>query len=102
MLISIDATRKDFEPAMNWISGLIGAAVDKQVSAFEKQERNNPLLAAHFRETYALEFALAQARRYRRNTGRVPKGVDFHPLYSFLIPAHRIHDALPPEAKGPF
>jgi hypothetical protein len=102
MLINIEATKSDFEPAMNCIGGLIGAAVDKRVAGFERQERNNPLLSAHFREIFALEYALAQARKYRKNTGRAPSSEEYHPLYSFLIPARRIHSALPREARSPF
>jgi hypothetical protein len=74
MRISTDARPTDIEPAANWISGLIGAALDKRVAAFEQQERANPLLATHFRENFALEFALAKTRKYRKSTGRLPKG----------------------------
>jgi hypothetical protein len=102
MRISTDARPTDIEPAANWISGLIGAALDKRVAAFEQQERANPLLATHFRENFALEFALAKARKYRKSTGRLPKGEEYDRLYSFLIPAHRIHVALPPNVKIPF
>src|SRR5262249_24977824 len=102
MRISTDALVSDIEPAVDWVGGLIGAAVDKRVAGFERQERVNPLLAAHFRETFALEFALAEARKYRRSTGRLPKGEECDPLYSFLIPAQRIHAALPTVAKTPF
>jgi hypothetical protein len=102
MRINTDALVTDIEPAVNWIGGLIGAALDKRVAALERQERGNPLLAAHFRQNYALEFALAKARKYRKNTGRLPKGEEYDPLYGFLIPAHRIHVALPPGAKTPF
>ena len=55
----------------------MGAAIDKRIAGFEKQEqeRANPLLAAHFRENFELEFAPAAASRYRGNTGRrLPKG----------------------------
>jgi hypothetical protein len=76
--------------------------LDKRVAAFERQERSNPLLAAYFRENFALEFALAKARKYRKNTGRLPKGEEYDQLYGFLIPAHRIHAALPADAKAPF
>ena len=102
MRISTDARPTDIEPAANWISGLIGAALDKRVAAFEQQERANPLLATHFRENFALEFALAKARKYRKSTGRLPKGEEYDRLYSFLIPAHRIHVAVPPNVKIPF
>jgi hypothetical protein len=102
MRISTDARTKDIEPAVNWISGLIGAALDKRVAAFERQERSNPLLIGHFRENFALEFALAKARKYRKMRGRLPKGEEYDRLYSFLIPAYRIHAALPPDAKPAF
>jgi hypothetical protein len=102
MRISTEGLARDVDSAIDWISGQIGAAIDKRVAAFEQQERNNPLLASHFRETFALEFALAKARKYRKSTGRLPKGAEYDALYSFLIPTHRIHRALPPEVKAPF
>jgi len=80
MRISTDARATDIEPAVNWISGLIGAALDKRVAAFERQERSNPLLAVYFRENFALEFALAKARKYRKSTGRLPKGEKYDQL----------------------
>jgi hypothetical protein len=102
MLISTEALPKDIDFAVDWIGGQIGAALDKRVAAFEQQERANPLLASHFRRNFALEFALAKARRYRKSTGRLPKGAEYDALYSFLIPAHRIHGALPLDVKTPF
>ena len=102
MRIGTEALPKHFDPAINWISGLIGAALDKRVTGFEQQERANPLLGAYFRENFALEFALAKARNYRRSTGRLPKGEDYYRLFSFLVPAQRIHAALPPNVKVPF
>ncbi|TYL89973.1 hypothetical protein FXB40_34150 [Bradyrhizobium rifense] len=102
MLINTEAFPNDIETAVDWVSGLIGAAVDKRVAGFEQQERTNPLLASHFRNNFPLEFALAKARRYRKSTGRLPRDAEYDALYSFLIPAHRIHSALPREVKGPF
>jgi hypothetical protein len=102
MRISTEALPKHIEPALDWIGGLIGIVLDKRVTAFERQERANPLLAAHFRENYALEFALAKARKYHRNTGRLPKGDEYHYLYSFLLSAQRIHEALPHNVRKPF
>jgi hypothetical protein len=102
MRISIEAQRTDIEPAVNWVSGFIGAAVDRRISAFEKQERKNPLLTRHFSANHDLEFALAKARRYRKTTGRLPKGDEYDPLYGFLIAAHRIHQELPAAVKTPF
>lgn len=102
MRISTEALPKDIDSAVDWISGLIGAAIDKRVAAFEQQERANPLLASHFRENFPLEFALAKARKYRKSTGRLPKGEAYDALYNFLIPTHRIYDALPPGVKPPF
>jgi hypothetical protein len=102
MRISTDARPRDFEPAVDWISGLIGAALDKRVAGFETRERKNPLLTTHFRENFPLEFALAKVRKYRKSTGRLPKGEEYTFLYGFLVPAHRIHAALPPEVKVPF
>jgi hypothetical protein len=99
MRANTDAFVTDIEPAVNWIGGLIGAALDKRVAGFEKQERGNPLLAAHFRESFALEFALAKARKYRKDIGQLPKGEEYDPLYGFLIIAHRIHAALPAAAR---
>jgi hypothetical protein len=99
---SIEALRTDIEPAVNWVSGFIGAAVDRRVSAFEQQERKNLLFTRHIAENYDLVFPLAKARRYRKMTGRLPKGGDYDRLYDFLIAAHRIYQACPsPEALGP-
>jgi hypothetical protein len=102
MRISIEATRQDIAPAFDWIGGLIGSDLDRHIAALRQQEQRNPLLAQHFHENYALEFALAEARKYRKSTGRLPKGDRFDELHGFLIPTHRIHQALPPEAKKPF
>jgi hypothetical protein len=102
MRISTEALPKDIDSAFDWISGQIGAAIDQRVAAFKQQERTNPLLASHFRENFALEFALAKARKYRKNTGRLPRGQEYDALYSFLIPTHRIHCALPRDVKTPF
>jgi hypothetical protein len=102
MRIRNQATKVDIQLAFNWISSLLGTELDKRVAAFQQQERNNPLLATHFREHFALEFALANARKYRKNTGRLPKGGDYEHLYGFLIPAHRIHQALAGATRPPF
>ncbi|MFH0301941.1 hypothetical protein AAFX91_33050 [Bradyrhizobium sp. 31Argb] len=102
MRISIEARPALIESAVDWVSGFIGAAVDKRVAALEQQEAANPLLALHFRETFALEFALANARRYRKSTGRLPMGEEYFPLYSFLLPASRIYAALPPSSQKPY
>jgi hypothetical protein len=102
MRVSTEALPKDLDSAVNWISGLIGAAVDKRVAGFQQQERTNPLLVSHFRNNFPLEFALAKVRNYRKSTGRLPKGEEYHALYSFLVSTHRIHVALPEEVKTPF
>lgn len=102
MKINIEARPADIEAALNWVSGLIGAAVDEKVAALQRQEAANPLLALHQRETFAFEHALARARRYRKSTGRLPKGEEFFRLYSFLIPASRIFAALPRASQEPF
>src|ERR1700737_1094856 len=102
MRISTEALPKQFDPAINWISGLIGAALDKRGAGFWQREGAHPLLGAYFRENFALEFALAKARKYRRDTGRLPKGEDYDRLFSFLVPAQRIHAALPANVKVPF
>jgi hypothetical protein len=70
--------------------------------AYERQQRSNPLLDAYFRENFALEFALARARKYRKSTGRLPRGAEYDQLYGFLIPGQRIHAALPASATAPF
>jgi hypothetical protein len=100
MRIDTVAQPKDLEPAADWVSGLIGAALDKRVAAFKAQERSNPLLVTHFRGTFGLEFALAEARKYRRSTGRLPKGDEYAHVYGFLVAAHRIHGALSPADRN--
>ena len=102
MRINLDVGPADIEPAANWISGLIGAAVDKRIAAFERQEPANPILTMHYRDIFSLEFALAGARKYGKSTGRLPRGDDYLPLYSFIVPAFRIHAALPSDSKKPF
>jgi hypothetical protein len=102
MRIDNNADRKDITPAVAWISGLIGGLVDKRVAGFIAQEQTNPMLTAHFEQTFGLEFALARARRYKRSTGRLPKGPEFDRLHGFLIPAHRIHRMLPEAIRLPF
>lgn len=102
MRIGTDAVSMDFEPAVNWVSGIIGAAVDKRVAGFEARERKNPLLTGHFREHFAFEFALAQARKRRKTVGHLPTGDEYAFLYGFLVPAHRIHAALPQEVRVAF
>ena len=72
MRINVEATRNDFEPALLWLAGHVGGPLKQRVKNFEKHTKNNPMLAAHFRSTYPLEYALVDACNYRRNTGRVP------------------------------
>jgi hypothetical protein len=102
MRISIEAREADIGPAVDWISGFIGVAVDKRVSTIEQQQRKNLLLTQHFSINHDLEFALANVRRYRKNTGRLPKDDEYAPLYGFLIAAHRIHQQLPAAIRTPF
>jgi hypothetical protein len=102
MRIGTDPLPHDIDAAVDWVGGLIGVAIDKRISAFEQQERTNPLLASHLRNNYPLEFGLAKARKYRKNSGRLPRGPEYDAVYSFLISAHRIHNALPPEVRTPF
>lgn len=102
MGISIEARPAQVEAAVDWVSGFVGAAVDNRVAALEQQEAANPLLTIHFREAFALEFALAKARRYKKSTGRLPMGEEYFPLYSFLLPASRIHAALPLSSQKPY
>ncbi len=102
MLIGVDVTPKQIGPALDWAAGLIGAQVDNLVRRYARHEISNPLLGDHFRKNYDLEFALAEARKYRKQTGRLPKGQDYHAVYGFLVAARRIHSRLPPSARNPF
>jgi hypothetical protein len=102
MRISIEAYPRDVVSAYDWIGGILGAAVDRRVAAIETQKRGNRLLTDHFREHHALEFALCNARKYRRNTGRLPKGPDYDQLSGLLIPAQRIHANLSGSARVAF
>jgi hypothetical protein len=103
MIIDTHLYPDDVAPAMDWIGELIGAALDKRVGAFKVQERKNPLLVRHFCDAFPLEFALAKARQYRRDTGgRVPMKEEYSHLYGFLAAAYRVHAALPSMAKKPF
>lgn len=102
MNIDIDVRPEDIEPALNWVSGYVGAALDRRVSAILQQQRRNPLLTSYFQESFGSEFALATVRRYRKNTGRIPINDTYELLYGQLVVAQRIHRALPHNAKRPF
>ena len=53
---------KDVEPAVDWVSGLISAALDKRVAAFEAQERKA------LRSSSARPFLRSSNRRPRRSS----------------------------------
>src|ERR1700730_389004 len=72
MRINVEATKSDFEPALLWLAGQVGGPLKQRVRNFERHTKGNPMLAAHFRNIYPLEYALVDACTYRRNTGRVP------------------------------
>ncbi len=102
MRISVDATKHDFESALNWLAARVGSGVKQRIGNYEKHTKNDPMLAEHFRRTYALEYALFDACKYRRNTGRIPKGSAYDALYAFAVPAMRIHQQLPETGRRPF
>lgn len=102
MRISVDATVPDFEPALVWLAGHVGGGVRDRIAGYEKHTKNDPMLAQHFRRTYPLEYAFVDAQRYRRNTGRVPAGDDYHALFGFAVPAMRIYRQLPEEGRRAF
>jgi hypothetical protein len=83
MRISTEAGPKDYQPAFDWINGLIGEALDRRIAGFEAQERKNPLLVAHFRDFFSLEFAFAKAKKYRRIMKKLPKGEKYLPFIVF-------------------
>ena len=99
MNINDDMTNGDIEAAMNWLAGLIGAPLDRSVANGEQHGMSNPLLASYFQEKLALETALVKARRYSRNTGSLPFGPEYDLAYYFAVNAHRIHSALPNDAR---
>jgi hypothetical protein len=76
--------------------------VERSILNIERQEERNPLLTSYFRDNFALEFAFARARRYRKSTGRLPYSREYYPLYSFLVSAHRVHSQLERNAKPAF
>jgi hypothetical protein len=100
--INTEATKRDFEPALLWLAAHVGGAIDQRVGNLEKQAKRNIMLASHFENAFPLEYALVAARRYRRNTGRLPIGPEFDRLYSFAVPAMRIHQQLPTSGRKPF
>jgi hypothetical protein len=102
MRISVEATKYDLEPALNWLAAHVGGGVKQRIRNYEKHTKRDPLLAEHFRRTYALEYALYNACKYRRSTGRVPKASEFDVLYAFAVPAMRIHERLLESARRPF
>ena len=102
MRISVDATKHDFEPALNWLVAHVGNGVKQRIANYEKHTKNDPMLAEHFRRTYALEYALFNACKYRRNTGRVPNHSSSNALFAFAVPAMRIYRQLPESGRRPF
>jgi hypothetical protein len=102
MRINADMGKRDIEAAMIWLAGLIGVPLDRSVENVEQHGTSNPLLASYFQEKFALETALVKARRYSRNTGRLPFYPEYDLAYAFAVNAHRIHSALPDSAREPF
>jgi hypothetical protein len=102
MRINVEATKSDYEPALLWLAGHVGGPLKQRIKTFEAHAKNNPMLGAHFRNTYPLEYALIDACNYRRNTGRAPTGDGYKALYSFAIPAMRIYQLLPEKGRRPF
>jgi hypothetical protein len=102
MRISVDATERDFEPALVWLASHVGGGVRDRIAGYEKHTKNDPMLAQHFRRTYPLEYALVDAQRYRRSTGRVPTGNGYDAFYGFAILAMRIYGQLPKQGRRPF
>jgi hypothetical protein len=102
MRVSRDANHRDIDIAFQWASSVIGGSVHRSITNFEMQEQRNPLLTSHFRENFALEFAFANAQRYRETNNRLPYEQKYYPLYGFLVPAHRISAALESAARSAF
>jgi hypothetical protein len=102
MRIDVEATRNDFEPALLWLVGHVGGPLRQRIKNFERHTKSSPMLAAHFRNTYPLEYALVDACNYRRNTGRVPTGGGYDALYNLAVPAMRIYQQLPRSGRRPF
>lgn len=102
MRISVDATERDLEPALVWLAGHVGSGVRERIANYEKHTKNDPMLAAHFRRTYPLEYAFVDACQLWHNTGRPPTSDRYHALYAFAIPAMRIYGQLPEKARRPF
>lgn len=102
MRIGIDATPADLIPALEWIGAFVGADVEKRIAAFDKQAASAPALLAYLKGNHAIEYALAEARRYSRQYGTAPQGPQFDRLYSFLVPAQRIHSQLDPRGRRAF
>jgi hypothetical protein len=102
MRISIDVTPRDLEPALIWLAARVGNGVKQRITNYEKHAKSDPMLADHFRRTFALEYALVNACKYRRNTGRIPRTDEYGALYSFAASAMRIYQHLPDRGRRPF
>ncbi|PWT80933.1 MAG: hypothetical protein C5B44_04590 [Acidobacteria bacterium] len=102
MRIDTDIQPKQIEPAIHWISGLIGGPLDRRIEGFKQHERRNPLLLSLFEIDYALEFAISECRQYLRKTGRLPKAGKFDAAYSFVVTAQRVHSALGQKEQSAF
>jgi hypothetical protein len=88
--------------SLNWLVARVGNGVKQRIANYERHTKNDPMLAEHFRRTYALEYALFNACKYRRNTGRVPNGRAYPALFAFAVPAMRIYRQLPESGRRPF
>ncbi|HEV2545832.1 MAG TPA: hypothetical protein VGU20_00690 [Stellaceae bacterium] len=94
MKISVDVTPDQIAPAMAWLDGKVGAALDKRVKSLEQQQSRNPLFGPYFRDTFPYELALVKARRHQRQTGLLPSGEEYGIAYGFAAALQRIHAGL--------
>lgn len=98
MRIDTSLNRDDIAPAMQWVATKFGGALDKRVKGFEQQRAKNPLLQSYYRETYPIEYALAESRRHYRLTGRFPFGSNFGRAYALVAALQRFAELLNPSA----
>src|SRR6266566_351387 len=91
----------DIPGALNWVWSQIGPKLEKRVKGFEHEQQRNPLLATYYRNTFPLEFALADAWRKFRSpeNATLLRGIEYDIAYGFAATAQRIYQALPPSAR---
>jgi hypothetical protein len=100
MRIQTDLFEFEIPSSLQWLDHEIGFRLRRRVKGFEQQERHNPLLGRYYRETFPLEFALAEACSQLRKTAIFLKSDRYNQAYAFAATTKRISEVLPEKAAS--